>query len=125
MRVMIDLAEQHGKDFVPLKDIVARQRISQKYAEAIMTLLSKEGLIEALRGKAGGYRLNRAPEEYAVGDILRATEGTLAPVACLEEGAIPCEHAEGCRTLPLWTELNRIVGSYLDSVTLANLIQKR
>lgn len=124
LRVMIDLAEQERNTFVPLKDIIARQRISQKYVEAIMTLLSKSGLVEAVRGKAGGYRLNKSPKDYAVGDILRATEGTLAPVACLEDGAAPCDHSRSCKTLPLWTELNRIVGSYLDSVSLADLAQK-
>lgn len=124
LRVMIDLAEQEGNEFVPLKDIVARQRISQKYAEAIMTELTKHGLVESVRGKTGGYRLNRKPEDYFVGEILRATEGTLAPVACLEDGAAPCAHAEGCRTLPLWTELNRLVGSFLDGVSLASLVLK-
>lgn len=124
LRVMIDLAEQEGNEFVPLKDIVTRQGISQKYAEAIMSLLSKGGLIEAIRGKTGGYRLNKPAKDYAVGDILRATEGSLAPVACLEEGAAPCDHSGTCKTLPLWTELNHLVGSFLDSVTLADLISR-
>ncbi|MBP5246868.1 MAG: RrF2 family transcriptional regulator [Fibrobacter sp.] len=125
LRVMIDLAEQDEHHFIPLKDIISRQGISQKYVEAIMTVLSKAGLVEAMRGKAGGYRLNRPPKDYAVGDILRATEETLAPVACLEDDAEPCKHASHCKTLPLWTELNNIVSSYLDSVSLADLIQKR
>ncbi len=125
LRVMIDLAEQDEHHFIPLKDIIARQSISQKYVEAIMTVLSKAGLVEAMRGKTGGYRLNRPPKDYAVGDILRATEETLAPVACLEDDAPPCKHAKYCKTLPLWTELNKVVSSYLDSVSLADLIQKR
>lgn len=125
LRVMIDLAEQDGENFIPLKDIISRQGISQKYVEAIMTVLSKAGLVEAMRGKSGGYRLNRPAKNYAVGDILRATEGTLAPVACLEDEAAPCKHSSYCKTLPLWTELNHIVGSFLDSVSLADLIQKR
>ena len=125
LRVMIDLAQQQQDEFIPLKDIVTRQGISQKYAEAIMTLLSKKGLIEAVRGKTGGYRLNRAPKDYVVGEILRATEGTLAPVACLEDDAAPCEHSKVCNTLPLWTELNQIVSSFLDSVSLEDLTRKR
>jgi Rrf2 family protein len=125
LRVMIDLAQQQQDEFISLKDIVTRQGISQKYAEAIMTLLSKKGLIEAVRGKTGGYRLNRAPKDYVVGEILRATEGTLAPVACLEDDAAPCEHSKVCTTLPLWTELNQIVSSFLDSVSLEDLTRKR
>lgn len=121
LRVMIDLAEQQRADYIPLKEIVKRQNISQKYLESIMTTLSKNGFIEALHGKGGGYRLNRDPADYKVGEILRLTEGTLAPVSCLEEGAAPCEHVSECRTLPLWTRLNEIVGEYLDSVTLADL----
>ncbi len=121
LRVMIDLAEQQRADYIPLKEIVKRQNISQKYLESIMTILSKNGMIEALHGKGGGYRLNRDPADYKVGEILRLTEGTLAPVSCLEEGAAPCEHVSECRTLPLWTRLNEIVGEYLDSVTIADL----
>lgn len=123
LRVMIDLAEQQRADYIPLKEIVKRQNISQKYLESIMTILSKNGFIEALHGKGGGYRLNRDPADYRIGEILRLTEGTLAPVSCLEEGAKPCEHVAECRTLPLWTRLNEIVNDYLDSVTLADLAQ--
>lgn len=121
LRVMIDLAQQNSLDYIPLKEIAKRQNISQKYLESIMTVLSKNGLIEALHGKGGGYRLNRQSQEYRVGDILRLTEGTLAPVSCLAEDAKPCEYASQCRTLPLWTRLNEIVNRYLDSVTLADL----
>lgn len=120
LRVMIDLAEQNADAYVPLKDIVQRQNISQKYVEAIMTLLSKNGFVTALHGKGGGYKLNRKPEEYKIGEILRLTEGTLAPVACLEAGAEPCERAPNCRTLPLWKELDNRVSGFLDSVTLAD-----
>ena len=109
LRVMIDLAEQNADAYVPLKDIVQRQNISQKYVEAIMTLLSKNGFVTALHGKGGGYKLNRKPEEYKIGEILRLTEGTLAPVACLEAGAEACERAPNCRTLPLWKELDNRV----------------
>ena len=114
LRVMTDLAQQHNDEFIPLKDIVTRQG-----------MLSKAGLIEATRGKTGGYRLNRAPKDYMVGEILRATEGTLAPVACLEDDAVPCTHSKVCTTLPLWTELNQIVTSFLDSISLEDLTHKR
>ena len=124
LRVMIDLAEQNADAYVPLKDIVQRQNISQKYVEAIMTLLSKNGFVTALHGKGGGYKLNRKPEEYKIGEILRLTEGTLAPVACLEAGAEACERAPNCRTLPLWKELDNRVSSFLDSVTLADYMCK-
>ena len=124
LRVMIDLAEQNADAYVPLKDIVQRQNISQKYVEAIMTLLSKNGIVTALHGKGGGYKLNRKPEEYKIGEILRLTEGTLAPVACLEVGAEACERAPNCRTLPLWKELDNRVSGFLDSVTLADYMCK-
>lgn len=123
LRVMIDLAEQHTQDRTPLKEIAERQSISQKYIEAIMTLLSKNGFVEAVHGKGGGYKLNKKPEEYRVGDILRLTEGSLSPVACLEKGAAECPRKSECRTLPLWTRLDDLVENYLDSVTLADLMK--
>lgn len=123
LRVIIDLAEQDSEAYIPLKDIVARQNISQKYIEGIMTQLSKNELVEAVHGKNGGYRLNKAPEKYTVGEILRVTEGSLAPVACLEAGAKPCEKAAECRTLPVWDKLNNMVNEYLDSVTVAELMK--
>ena len=121
---MIDLAEQGSDSYVPLKDIALRQSISQKYIEAIMTLLSKNGFVNGVHGKGGGYKLNRAPSEYKIGEILRLTEGTLAPVACLECGAEPCSKSPECRTLPMWTELDRRISGYLDSVTIADLRKK-
>ena len=123
LRVMIDLAEQHTQVRTPLKEIAERQSISQKYIEAIMTLLSKNGFVEAVHGKGGGYKLNKKPEEYRVGDILRLTEGSLSPVACLEKGAAECPRKSECRTLPLWTKLDDLVENYLDSVTLADLMK--
>lgn len=122
LRVMIDLAEHNTDGYIPLKDIAARQGISQKYMESIMTLLSKNKFVEGVHGKGGGYRLNRGPKEYKIGDILRLTEGTLAPVACLECGAVPCERASECRTLPMWEKLDELINGYLDSVTLADLM---
>lgn len=123
LRVMIDLAEQEPGRYTPLKDVAERQRISKKYTEAIMAGLSKAGLVDAAHGKGGGYRLNRPAENYSVGEILRVTEGDLAPVACLEHGASPCAYAENCRTLPVWDKLNLMVNEYLDGITLASLAE--
>ena len=125
LRVMIDLAEQQNTEYIPLKEIVIRQNISQKYLESIMTILSRNDFIEAQHGKGGGYRLNRDPSDYKVGDILRLTEISLAPVSCLEKGAKPCEFAMECRTIPMWTKLNDIVNEYLDSVSIADLMRNR
>lgn len=124
LRVLIDLAEYEEDGYTPLKDIAGRQDISQKYMESIMTMLSKNKLVEGVHGKGGGYRLNRSPKDYSVGEILRITEGTLAPVACLERDAQPCPRAAGCRTLPLWDKLNDMITGYLDSVSLADLMKK-
>ncbi len=123
LRVMIDMAEQNPDERTPLKEIAERQEISQKYIEAIMTMLSKNGFVEAVHGKGGGYKLNKKPEEYKVGDILRLTEGSLSPVACLEKGAAECPRKNTCRTLSLWTKLDDLVENYLDSVTLADLMR--
>ena len=123
LRVIIDLAEHGGGSYIPLKDIAARQEISQKYLESITALLSKNGLVEGVHGKGGGYRLCRPPEEYSVGEILRLTEGSLAPVACLEKGASPCERAAECRTLPLWSGLNDVINEYLDRFTISDLVR--
>ncbi|MDY2843306.1 MAG: Rrf2 family transcriptional regulator [Treponema sp.] len=124
LRVMIDLAENGVHERIPLKEIAERQNISQKYIEAIMTLLSKNSFVDAVHGKGGGYKLNRKPEEYKVGEILRLTEGTLAPVACLEENAEPCPRKGECRTIPMWTKLDDLIENYLDTVTLADLMRK-
>ena len=121
LRVMIDLAENSKQERIPLKEIAERQGISQKYIESIMTLLSKNKFVDAVHGKGGGYKLNKKPQEYRVGDILRLTEGTLAPVACLEKNAPPCDRKKFCRTLPMWTKLDKLVEDYLDSVTLSDL----
>ena len=108
---------------MPLPVIAQRQGISEKYLESIIAVLARAGLVEGQRGKGGGYRLTRKPEEYPLGEILRLTEGSLAPVACLEEGAHPCDRAAQCRTLPVWNRLGQIMGDYLDSVTLRDLLK--
>ena len=122
LRVMLDLVEHQTEERIPLKDISERQGVSQKYLESIMTLLSKNNLVDAIHGKRGGYRLNRKLEEYPVGEILRLTEGSLAPVACLESGSVNCERSAHCKTLPMWTKLDKLINEFFDSITLADLI---
>lgn len=124
LRVMIDLAEHENGSYIPMKDVAERQDISLKYLERILPALSRAGLIEGLQGKGGGYRLTRAPEKYGVGEILRLTEGDLAPVACLECGAAPCERAADCRTVPMWNRLNSLLNDFFDGVTIADLMRK-
>lgn len=121
LRVMIDLAEQQAEGFIPLKEIAARQEISEKYLESILKLLVKGKILTGLRGKGGGYRLNRAPEEYTVTDILELTEESLAPVACLDKSAEPCPRASRCKTLDMWKGLDTLVRDYFDHITLADL----
>lgn len=123
LRVMIDLAEHGGGDFVPMKEVAARQEISLKYIERIMPLLTKENLVEGLHGKGGGYRLCRPPEDYSVGEILRITEGELAPVACLECGAKPCPRAAECRTLPMWKKYYAMTNEFFDGISIADLMK--
>ena len=123
LRVMIDLAEHGGGDFVPMKEVAARQEISLKYIERIMPLLTKENLVEGLHGKGGGYRLCRPPEGYSVGEILRITEGELAPVACLERGAKPCPRAAECRTLPMWKKYYAMTNEFFDGISIADLMK--
>ena len=122
LRVMIDLSQQDPDSYTPLKEIAARQEISEKYLENILKSLVTQGFILGLRGKGGGYRLTKAPEQYTVGDILRMTEDSLAPVSCLEPGAAACSRAAECRTLSLWNGLDKVINDYLDKYTLADLM---
>lgn len=122
LRVMIDLAENDGKGYIPMKEVAERQNISLKYLERILPVLTKNRLIEGLQGKGGGYRLAVRPGSCRVGEILRLTEGNLAPVACLSCGTNTCERAVNCRTLPMWTELHRITNAYFDGITLEDLM---
>ena len=124
LRVMIDLAEHSGGAYLPMKEVALRQDISLKYLEKIMPLLVAAKLVEGIHGKGGGYRLTRSPEQYSVGEILRLTEGDLAPVACLECNAQQCARTADCRTLPMWSELNRRINEYLNSVTIADLMKQ-
>ncbi len=121
LRFLIDIAEHQGDGYVPLKDAAGRQEISEKYLEILVKELVKAGLLTALRGKGGGYRLSRAPEEYGVKEILECMEGPLAPVVCLEAGKT-CPRMAECRTLPLWQGLDRVISDYLEQYTLAELV---
>lgn len=123
LRVLIDLAEHGQEGYIPMKEVAARQDISLKYLERILPVLVKNGFVEGIHGKGGGYRLLKKPEQCKIGDILRLTEGDLAPVACLECGAKPCERAYACRTYPMWTEFYHLINEFFDSKTLADVIQ--
>ena len=123
LRVMIDLVEHQSEGYIPLKEIAERQEISEKYLESIIKILVKAKLLDGLRGKGGGYKLTKAPEQYTAGAILRLTEESLAPVACLEDGAAPCTRAAECRTLPMWQGLDKVINEYLDSILLSDLVQ--
>lgn len=123
LRVMIDLAE-HAKDgYVPMKEVAERQGVSLKYLERIMPSLSKNYLVEGVHGKGGGYRLSRLPEDYTVGEILRLAEGELAPVACLECGAAPCDRRDQCKTIAMWSKFYDMTNEYFDSITIADILK--
>ncbi len=124
LRVMVDIAENGRDDYIPMKEVSERQDISLKYIEKIMPALVSAGLVEGVHGKGGGYRLTRDPSRYTVGEILRLTEGDMAPVACLSCDAGECERGDECRTRPMWNELNGRINDYLDSVTLADLMKR-
>ena len=121
LRVMIDLAEHQAEKYVPLKEVAARQEISEKYLENILKVLVQNGFLEGLRGKGGGYRLTRSPDQYTVEEILMLTEGSLAPVTCLTPGASPCARLANCRTYEMWKGLNDLISNYFSHITLADL----
>lgn len=121
LRVMIDIVENSNGNYIPLKDISARQNISEKYLESILVSLTRGGLLNGLRGKGGGYMLTKRPEDYTVKEILDLTEGSLAPVACLKNGAAPCDRRSTCKTLSVWQGLDKVVTEYLEGITLADL----
>ena len=122
LRLMIDLAQHDAGGYIPLRDISRRQEISAKYPEQIVVQLSRAGFVTPTRGAQGGYQLARHPSEYTVGDILRITEGSLAPVACLEHEPIDCARANECITLDFWRGLYDVINQYVDSVTLEELV---
>jgi len=121
LRVMIDLAEHCDNGYVAMREVAERQDISLKYLEKIMPSLVSNKMIEGVHGKGGGYKLTKPASDYNVGDILKATEGDLAPVACLECGAEKCEKQETCKTIGMWSKLNDIIGEYFDGITLEDL----
>lgn len=124
VRVMLDLALNNTGECIKVKDIAARQDISEKYLEQIIAMLNKAGYVNSVRGAQGGYRIARDPSEFTVGMILRLTEGSMAPVACLDEGA-ECEQCDTCETLEVWKELYDAINGVIDNVTIADLVAKR
>ena len=125
LRVIIDLAEHRGSGYIPMKEVAARQNISLRYIEKLMPMLTKNGLVEGIHGKGGGYKLSRDPEFLTVGEILRLAEGDLVPVSCLEDGALPCELACECRTLSMWKEFYDMTNRFFDGITVADLMKNR
>ena len=119
LRVMLCFAQRGGDEYVPLKEIAEAEGISQKYLESIMTILSKANFLDAVHGKGGGYRLNRRPEDYTVGSILKLTEGSLAAVSCTAQGASAC-----CQTLPMWERLEKMIDEFFEGITLADLLKE-
>ena len=122
IRVMLDLAEHNNGSYIPLKDIADRQGISKKYLEIIVKDMVSGGLLVGASGKGGGYKLVRTPEEYTIGEIIELTEGSLATVACLADGAVPCPRASACATLPLWAEYNQLTHDFFYSKHLSDLL---
>ena len=125
LRLMLDLALYNTGECITIKTIAARQEISEKYLEQIITVLSRGGYVKSTRGAQGGYRLAKAPEEYTVGMILRLIEGSLAPVSCLDDEVNQCARAGTCATLDLWKQLNDAINNVVDNVTLADLVERQ
>ena len=124
LRLMLDLAVHNTGELVKIKDISARENISEKYLESIVKSLTKADVLEGLRGKGGGYRLTRPAEEYNVYEILKLTEGSMAPVSCLEDAARECERRGMCATLPVWEGLEKVVREYLSGITIQELTKQ-
>ena len=122
LRVMLDIAVNSQGSYVSLRDVAQRQQISMKYLESIVASLCRNQLLESLRGKSGGYRFAYPIECYTVGQIIKATEGSMAPVSCLVDSVCTCGRTERCLTLPVWQGLEQVIESYLDSITLQSLL---
>lgn len=125
LRMLVDLAEHKDQGFIALKDIAKRQGISKKYLEQIVPLLNKSDILQTNRGYQGGYMLARSPEKYTVLEILRITEGSLAPVSCLDYEPNTCDRCHDCITLPIWQGLNRVISDYLGSITLQDILDRQ
>ncbi|MDO5153139.1 MAG: RrF2 family transcriptional regulator [Eubacteriales bacterium] len=123
LRVMVGLAKRGGTEYIPLKEIAEEEGISQKYLEAIMTTLSKAGFVDAVHGKGGGYRLNRSPEDYTVGSILKLSEGSLSAVSCTSQGAAACSRTECCQAKPMWDRLDKMIDDFFEGITIADLLK--
>ena len=123
LRLLLDLAEHKDEGYIALKDIAERQNISKKYLEQIVPILNKSDILKTNRGYQVGYKLAKDPSQYTVGMILRVTEGSLAPVPCVEQDPIECDRCDDCLTLPLWKGLNKVVNEYLDGITLQDLLE--
>ena len=124
LRVMVNFAQRSADEYIPLKEIAESEGISQKYLESIMTVLSKAGFVDAVHGKGGGYRLNRKPEEYTVGSILKLTEGSLATVSCTSQGPAACSRSTCCNTLPMWEKLDKMIDEFFEGITIADLLKE-
>ena len=124
LRILVDMAERQSDGYIPLKEIAERQEISEKYLESIVKELVKNNVVAGVRGKGGGYRLCRPPEQINLGDILSYMEGSLSPVACLEDGAKPCARAAVCRTLEFWRGLDEAISKYTSGFFLSDLMRK-
>jgi len=124
LRVMVYFVLHDTGSYIPLKEIAEAEDISQKYLESIMTTLSKAGFVDAVHGKGGGYRLNRKPEEYTVGSILKLTEGSLAPVSCTSQGPAACSRSSCCHALPMWEKLDRMIDDFFEGITLKDLLEQ-
>lgn len=125
LRMLLDLAEHQSNGYVALRDIAERQNISKKYLEQIIPVFNKSDILRTNRGSQGGYRLAKTPDKYTVGEILRLTEGSLAPVACLEQDPVECERSGECATLPIWQGLNRVINEYLNGITLQDILDQQ
>lgn len=124
IRVMIDIAEHSNGEFITLMDIAERQEISEKYLESITSILSKNEFLISLRGKGGGYKLAKNPDDYTIGSILKLIEGSLAPVSCLDKKPNNCPRAAECNTLHMWEDLDHLINNYFEGITIADLIKK-
>ena len=123
LRVMVSFAQRGREEYVPLKEIAEAEGISQKYLETIMSTLSKAGFVDAVHGKGGGYRLNRKPEEYTIGSILKLTEGSLSAVSCTSQGAAACSRTECCTAKPMWDKLDKMIDDFFEGITIGDLLK--
>ena len=123
LRVMVHFARRGNERYIPLKEIAEAEEISQKYLETIMSTLSKAGFVDAVHGKGGGYRLNRSPEEYTVGSILKLTEGSLSAVSCTSQGAAACSRTECCQAKPMWDRLDKMIDDFFEGITIGDLLK--